>query len=88
MEYTKKFAIRLIADGKKKRIKQVDNLEAAEEWIDKALKIKINDPFARNLLLEAKGRIKKNGPIVSLWTSTPLLSNRKFKAVVIETKNL
>ena len=90
MVYTKKFAIRLYVDGKKKRIKQVDSFEAAEEWIDKALGFAPDgtDCMARDRLSKVRGRLSKHGKVVTFWVSLPAFSNRKFKAVVAQTKDL
>ena len=90
MEYTKKFAIRLYVDGKKKPIKQVDNLETAEEWIDKALGFAPDGTncMARDRLTKVKGRLSEHGKVINFWVSLPAFSNRKFKAVVAQTKDL
>tara|TARA_R100000315_G_scaffold62308_2_gene43197 strand:- start:353 stop:628 length:276 start_codon:yes stop_codon:yes gene_type:complete len=90
MVYTKKFAIRLYVDGKQKRIKQVDSIEAAENWIDKALGFAPDgtDCLGRNRLSKVQGRLSEHGKVVTFWVSLPALSNRKFKAVVAQTKDL
>lgn len=85
-----KFAIRAIVRGKKRRLKHVNTLAAAETWIDDVLLgLGAMNVLARTQLEKKQGRMEKDGPIIDVWETKDFLCvGGPFQILIVRTADM